>query len=913
MLLEDENKVLDEEVKDEETEEVSAEEEQELEAGIVAGLTDVDTVPLVKESFLDYAMSVIVARAIPDVRDGMKPVHRRIVYSMSETGNTPDKPFKKCARIVGDVMGKYHPHGDSAIYGALARLAQPFAMRYMLVEGHGNFGSIDGDEPAAYRYTEARMAKLALEMVRDINCDVVDFMDNYDGVDQEPTVLPSRFPNLLVNGSSGIAVGMATNIPPHNLGEVIDGVIAIARNPQITVDELMEYIKGPDFPTGAIILGRSGIRDAYETGTGSIAIRSKCHIEERGEHGLKRIVVDEVPYGINKANMIENMAALVRDKVIEGISDIRDESNKDGIRVVIEVKRDAIPEVLLNQLYKLTNLQVSFGIINLCLVDNAPKICSLPVLLQNYLDFQVSVIERRTKFLLEKDEARDHIVIGLIKCHDNIDDIVDIIKESSTPEEATKVLMEKYDFTELQVNAILAMTLRRLTGIETDKLIAERNQLELNITEYKRILSSRENEIEVVIKELEEIKEKFGDERRTEISNVAANIDDEDLIPQEDIVVTLSRGGYVKRLSVDQFKAQHRGGRGVRGASLNENDVVELMVYTETHTDLLFFTDLGKVYRIRGYQIPEYQRTGKGIPVINLINIEKGENVKSIIAVNKYYDYRYLMFFTKKGIVKRTPISEYESIRQNGKIAITLREDDNLLAVKEIQEKSVANGVIDPERKYYTMTVGEDGIAKFDEVAEPKQEDIGSYYVDTIVGIASSEGKMVNFPVAEVRPMGRTASGVIGIDLPDGAEAVGVTAEYEGELVLVVTDKGFGKMTHFSEYRITKRGAKGVSTLKSTDKVGKIVTVRSVSSEDDLMVITNYGIVIRTHLSEVRQSSRNTQGVKILNLEGRQKVSSIAVVPYEEEGEFDEEETQDPLEEGQEQEQVATENNESNE
>ena len=913
MLLDDENKVLDEEAVSEEETEVSEEEEQELEAGIVAGLTDVDTVPLVKESFLDYAMSVIVARAIPDVRDGMKPVHRRIVYSMSETGNTPDKPFKKCARIVGDVMGKYHPHGDSAIYGALARLAQPFAMRYMLVEGHGNFGSIDGDEPAAYRYTEARMAKLALEMVRDINCDVVDFMDNYDGVDQEPTVLPSRIPNLLVNGSSGIAVGMATNIPPHNLGEVIDGVIAIARNPQITVDELMEYIKGPDFPTGAIILGRSGIRDAYETGTGSIAIRSKCHIEERGEHGLKRIVVDEVPYGINKANMIENMAALVRDKVIEGISDIRDESNKDGIRVVIEVKRDAIPEVLLNQLYKLTNLQVSFGIINLCLVDNAPKVCSLPVLLQQYLDFQVSVIERRTKFLLEKDEARDHIVIGLIKCHDNIDDIVDIIKESSTPEEATKVLMEKYDFTELQVNAILAMTLRRLTGIETDKLIAERNQLELNIAEYKRILSARENEVEVVIKELEEIKDKFGDERRTEISNVAANIDDEDLIPQEDIVVTLSRGGYVKRLSVDQFKAQHRGGRGVRGASLNENDVVELMVYTETHTDLLFFTDLGKVYRIRGYQIPEYQRTGKGIPVINLINIEKGENVKSIIAVNKYYDYRYLMFFTKKGIVKRTPISEYESIRQNGKIAITLREDDNLLAVKEIQEKSVANGVIDPERNYYTMTLGEDGVAKFDKVENPKQEDIGSYYVDTIVGIASSEGKMVNFPVEEVRPMGRTASGVIGIDLDDGVEAVGVTAEYEGELVLVVTDKGFGKMTHFSEYRITKRGAKGVSTLKSTEKVGKIVTVRSVSSEDDLMVITNYGIVIRTHLSEVRQSSRNTQGVKILNLEGRQKVSSIAVVPYEEEGEFEEGEDQDPLEEGQEQEQVVEENNESNE
>ena len=892
MLLDEENKVLEEEAEDEEVE-VSPEEEQELEAGIVSGLTDVDTVPLVKESFLDYAMSVIVARAIPDVRDGMKPVHRRIVYSMAENGNTPDKPFKKCARIVGDVMGKYHPHGDQAIYGALARLAQPFAMRYMLVEGHGNFGSVDGDEPAAYRYTEARMAKLALEMVRDINCDVVDFMDNYDGVDQEPTVLPSRIPNLLVNGSSGIAVGMATNIPPHNLGEVIDGVIAIARNPEITVDELMDYIKGPDFPTGAIILGRSGIREAYETGTGSIAIRSKCHIEERGEHGLKRIVVDEIPYGVNKANMIENMAGLVRDKVIEGISDIRDESNKDGIRVVIEVKRDAIPEVLLNQLYKLTNLQVSFGIINLCLVDNAPKVCSLPVLLQNYLDFQVSVIERRTKFLLDKDEARDHIVIGLIKCHDNIDDIVDIIKESKTPEEAMKTLMEKYEFSEPQVNAILAMTLRRLTGIETDKLIAERNQLEQNIAEYKRILSSRDNEVEVVIKELEEIKDKFGDDRRTEISNVAANIDDEDLIPQEDIVVTLSRGGYVKRLSVDQFKAQHRGGRGVRGTSLNENDVVDLMVYTKTHTDLLFFTDLGKVYRIRGYQIPEYQRTGKGIPVINLINIEKGENVKSIIAVDEYLDYRFLMFFTKDGIVKRTPISEYESIRQNGKIAITLREGDNLLTVKEIQSKRKASGELNPDINYYTMTLAEDGKATFNKVENPKQEDFDQYYVDTVVGIASSEGKMVNFPVDEVRPMGRTASGVIGIDLDEGVEAVGVTAAYEGELVLVVTDKGYGKMTHFSEYRITKRGAKGVSTLKSTDKVGKIVTVRSVSAEDDLMVITNYGIVIRTHLSEVRQSSRNTQGVKILNLEGRQKVSSIAIVPYEEE--VDEEE---PFEEG---------------
>ena len=875
MLFEDEEKIVTEATENEEP--VSEEDEKALEDGIVAGLTDVDTVGLVQESFLDYAMSVIVARAIPDVRDGMKPVHRRIVYSMSESGNTPDKPFKKCARIVGDVMGKYHPHGDAAIYGALVRLAQPFSMRYTLVEGHGNFGSIDGDEPAAYRYTEARMAKMALEMVRDINCDVVDFMDNYDGVDQEPTVLPSRFPNLLVNGSSGIAVGMATNIPPHNLSEVVDGVVALSKNPEITTEELMDYVKGPDFPTGGLILGRGGIREAYETGTGSIAIRSKCHIEERGDHGLKRIVVDEVPYGVNKANMIENMAGLVRDKVIDGITDIRDESNKDGIRVVIEVRRDAIPEVLLNQLFKMTSLQVSFGIINLCLVDNAPKVCSLKTMLQEYLDFQVSVIERRTKFLLEKDEFRDHIVIGLIKCHDNIDDIVDIIKDSSTPEEATNRLMEKYGFSEPQVQAILAMNLRRLTGIENEKLEAERVQLEKNIAEYKRILSSRENEIEVVIKELLEIKEKFGDDRRTEITNSDASIDDEDLIPQEDIVITLSRGGYVKRLPADTFRAQNRGGRGVKGASLNENDVVELMIYTKTHTDLLFFTDLGKVYRIRGYQVPEYQRTGKGVPVINLINIEKGESVKSIIAVNEYRDDRFLMFFTTEGIVKRTPLKEYESIRQNGKIAISLREGDNLLNVKQVSEKN--------------------------ELAEFADEN-GEFHQDLLVGIAASNGKMVNFPVNEVRPMGRSASGVKGIELGEGARVVGTTAAYEGDHILVITDKGYGKMTKAIDddgeptYRITKRGTKGVSTLKSNDKVGKLVAVRAVNLEDDLMVITNAGIVIRTPLSQVRVASRNTQGVKIMNLEGRQKVSSIAIVPHEEPADDSEEDVLDENLEG---------------
>jgi len=850
MLFEDEKLEAEETTSEESEEDVDEAKVEELEAGIVPGLQDVNTVDLVKESFLDYAMSVIVSRAIPDVRDGLKPVHRRIIYGMHAMGVTPDKPHKKSARIVGDVMGKFHPHGDSAIYQALVRLAQPLSVRHTLVDGHGNFGNpLDGDEAAAMRYTEARMSKIALEMVRDINCDTVDFIDNYDGSEQEPSVLPSRFPNLLVNGSNGIAVGMATNIPPHNLGEVIDGVIAIARNPQISTVELMQYVKGPDFPTGALILGRGGIKDAYETGTGSIGIRSKCHIEERGEHGgLKRIIVDEVPYGVNKANMVENIVSLARDKVIDGITEVRDESNNLGVRIVIEVRRDIIPEVLLNQLYKNTQLQTSYGIIMLCLVDGAPKIAPLNVLLQSYLDFQVEVIERRTKFLLRKDEDRHHIVIGLIKCHDNIDDIVDIIKDSATPEEASNSLMAKYGFSEPQVQAILAMTLRRLTGIETDKLEAEKKQLEVNIEEYNRILSSRENEIEVVIKELLEIKDKYADERRTEITNDAASIDDEDLIPQENIVVAITRGGYVKRLTSDSFKAQNRGGRGVRGMSTNENDIVDNMVYTKTHTDLLFFTDFGKVYRIRGYMIPEFSKNSKGVPVINLINIEKGESVKAIIACDEYHEDHYLMFFTKYGVVKKTLISEYESIRQNGKIAISMREGDTLFAVKEVTE-------------------------------------------DTIIGIAANNSKMVNFKCNEVRPMGRTASGVKGIELDDNEEVVGVTTSLEGNHILSMTSKGFGKLTPVLDeegnlmYRITKRGAKGVTTLKATDKVGDLIAVRAVDLEDDLMCITSAGIVIRTPLSQIRICGRNTSGVKVMNLEGRQKIVSIAIVPHEEVGE----------------------------
>ena len=844
MLFEDE-KLENEATESEEETEVNEAELEKIEAGIVAGLKDVNTVDIVKESFLDYAMSVIVSRAIPDARDGLKPVHRRIIYGMDESGITPDKPHVKSARIVGDVMGKYHPHGDSAIYLSLARFAQDWNMRHCLVDGHGNFGSIDGDEPAAMRYTESRMTRIALEMVRDIDCDVVDFVDNYDGSEQEPSVLPSRFPNLLVNGSSGIAVGMATNIPPHNLGEVIDGVVAIAHNPDISTIDLMQYVKGPDFPTGALILGRGGIKDAYETGTGSIALRAKCHIEERGEHGLKRIIVDEIPYGLNKATLVESIAALARDKVVDGITEVRDETNKKGIRIVIEVRRDIIPEVLLNQLYKNTSLQTSYGIIMLCLIDGAPKIASLRTLLQTYLDFQVEVIERRTKFLLRKDEDRLHIVTGLIKCHDNIDDIVDIIKESKTPEDASAALMEKYGFSEAQIQAILAMTLRRLTGIETDKLEAEKAQLETNIKEYNHILSSRANEIEVVVKELLEIKEKYADARRTEITNDAASIDDEDLIPQENIVVAITRGGYVKRLTSDSFKAQHRGGRGVRGMSTNENDIVENMVYTKTHTDLLFFTDFGKVYRIRGYMIPEFSKASKGVPIINLINIEKGENVKAIIACDEYAEDHYLMFFTKLGVVKKTLISEYESIRQNGKIAISMREGDTLFAVKEVEE-------------------------------------------DTIIGIAANNSKMVNFPCNEVRPMGRTASGVKGIDLAEGEEVVGVTTSLEGKHILAMTSKGFGKLTPVLDeegnmmYRITKRGAKGVTTLKATDKVGDLIAVRAINLEDDLMCITNAGIVIRTPLNQIRICGRNTSGVKVMNLEGRQRIVSIAIVPHEE-------------------------------
>ncbi|MDD3206948.1 MAG: DNA gyrase subunit A [Bacilli bacterium] len=820
-------------------------ENTEVESGIVPGLRDVDISKEVRGSFLDYSMSVIVSRAIPDIRDGLKPVHRRIIYGMNESGMQPDKPYKKCARIVGDVMGKYHPHGDAAIYSTLVRLAQPFSMRYTLVDGHGNFGSVDGDEAAAMRYTEARMTKLAMEMIRDINDDTVMFVDNYDGTEREPSVLPSRFPNLLVNGSAGIAVGMATNIPPHNLCETIDAAIAVARNPLLTpLEIMMNYLPGPDFPTGGTILKRTGIKDAYETGMGSISIRSKALIEE-ADNGKKRIIIYEIPYQVNKARMIESIANLVKDKIIEGITDVRDESNKEGIRIVIEVRRDTVPEVILNQLFKNTQLQVSYGIIMLCLVEGAPKILPINEILLGYINHQAVIIERRTNYRLAKDEARDHVVLGLLTAIENIDEIVEIIKKAATPEEASQKLAERFNLTEVQTQAILAMTLRRLTGLEKQKLEAERVQLENNINKYRDILSSREKVIDVVVEELLEIKNRFGDERKSNISDEDAEIEDESLIPEEEIVIALTANNYVKRMTTDTFRTQNRGGHGVKGMNTNENDIVSIIVHTKTHTDVLFFSNLGKVYRMRGHRIPESGRVSKGTPIQNLIfNLEKEERIMSIISLDAYSEEQYLFFVTVNGVVKRTQLSEFSSIRQNGKIAISLKEGDTLLDVK--------------------CTDG-----------------------NALIGLASSNGKMVKFNETDVRPMGRTAAGVKGMSTA-GSEVVSATTSLEGALILAITQRGYGKMSPAESYRLTKRGAKGVLTINTTDKNGKLVALRAVNGDEDLMIVTAGGTIIRIPLEQVKVAGRNTQGVRVIKLDGRQKVSSIAVIPHEENGDLEE-------------------------
>ena len=794
------------------------------------GIRKIQLTSEMKTSFMNYAMSVIVARALPDVRDGMKPVQRRIVYGMNELGCYSDKAYKKSARIVGEVMGKYHPHGDSSIYEALVRMAQDFSYRYMLVDGHGNFGSIDGDGAAAMRYTEARMSKISMELMRDINKDTIDFIPNYDGEEREPSVLPCRIPNLLVNGTTGIAVGMATNMPPHNIGEVIDAVLELMEN----------YIQGPDFPTGGYILGKSAIKKAYETGNGLIVMRAKTEIEEH--KGRQRIVAYEIPYQVNKARLVEKIAHLARDKVVEGISDVRDESNREGIRIVIELKRDVQAEVILNQLYKLTSLQTTFGVNNIALVNNEPKTLTLKELIQYYLQHQEEVIRRRTQFELNKAEARAHILEGLKKALDHIDEIIQLIRTSRTTEIIQQRLMDEFGMSDKQAKAVREMQLQRLAGLEREKIEEELNNLLITIADLKDILANEERILEIIRNELLEMKEKYGDKRRTEIIQGTFDIEDEDLIPVEDVIISLTNNGYVKRMPVDTYKSQNRGGRGVKGMSTTQDDVISSLIHMSTHDDLLIFTNKGKVYRLKGYNIPEFGRTAKGLPIVNILNLDKDESVKSLININKKMieedKHWYLFFATEQGLVKRVDISEFENIRQTGKIAIKLKEDDSLVGVK--------------------LTKGDDEIL-----------------------IAASNGKLVRFSEGHVRPMGRSASGVKGINV-DGSKVIGMTTNREGQLIMVVTEKGYGKMSPIDEYRVSNRGGKGVKTINVTERNGQIVAIRAVEGNEDLLIITDDGIVIRLPMEQVKTAGRATQGVRLIKVHDS-KVSSVEVVAKNEE------------------------------
>lgn len=789
-----------------------------------------------KSSFIDYAMSVIVSRALPDVRDGLKPVHRRILYGMNELGITPDKPHKKSARITGDVMGKYHPHGDSAIYEAMVRMAQWWSYRHMLVDGHGNFGSMDGDGAAAQRYTEARMSKIALEMLRDINKNTVNFADNYDASEREPEVLPARFPNLLVNGTTGIAVGMATNIPPHNLGETIEAVKLVMDNPEATTREIMEVLPGPDFPTGALVMGKSGIHRAYETGKGSITLRSRTEIEEYG-NGRERIVVTEFPYMVNKSKVQEHIVKLVQEKRIDGITAVRDESNREGVRFVIEVRRDASANVILNNLFKQTQLQTNFSFNMLAIQNGVPKILSVRQILESYIEHQKEVVTRRTQFDKEKAEARAHILEGLLIALDHIDEVIRIIRNSETDAIAQAELMEKFELSERQSQAILDMRLRRLTGLERDKIQSEYDELIALIADLADILAKPERVVTIIKEELDEVKRKYADPRRTELMvGEVLSLEDEDLIEETDVLITLSNQGYIKRLAQDEFQAQKRGGRGVQGTGVKDDDFVRELVSTSTHDRLLFFTNKGRVYRLKGYEIPEYGRTAKGLPVVNLLKLEENESIQTIINVTKDQEAdSYLFFATRQGVVKRTSVSEFANIRQNGLKALTLKDEDELINV------FLTNG-----------------------------------HADIIMG--TKLGYSVRFTETDVRNMGRTATGVRGINLREGDQLVGATMIADDQEVLVLTEKGFGKRTPASEYPTKGRGGKGIKTLKVAEKNGSLAGLTTVSGDEDIMVITDTGVIIRTSVANISQTGRSTMGVKVMRLNDEAKIMTFALV-----------------------------------
>ena len=791
-----------------------------------------------KRCYIDYAMSVIVGRALPDVRDGLKPVHRRILYSLQELGITPDKSYRKCARIVGDVLGKYHPHGDSSVYDALVRMAQDFSMRYMLVDGHGNFGSVDGDSAAAMRYTEARMNKIAVEMLRDINKNTVDFVPNFDGSEKEPSVLPSRYPNLLVNGSSGIAVGMATNIPPHNLGEIIDGTVMLIDNPETTVLELMTVIKGPDFPTAGIIMGKAGIRAAYETGKGKIVVRAKAEIEE--ENSRHRIIVTELPYQVNKAKLIENIADLVKDKKIVGISDLRDESDRQGMRIVIELKKDANPNVILNLLYKHTKMQDTFGVIMLALVDNEPQVLNLKEVLTNYINFQKEIITRRTQFDLNKAQARAHILEGLRIALDHIDEVISIIRHSQTSEIAKNTLIERFNFSDKQATAILEMRLRRLTGLERGKIEEEYNELMKQIEYLNSILASEEKLLGVIKQELIEIKNKYSDERRTSIEKVVNEIDIEDLIQEEEITITLTHSGYIKRISADTYSAQRRGGKGIQAMSTKEDDFVDHIMITSTHSDVLFFTNKGRVYKLRAYEIPEAGRVAKGTNIINLISIEPDERIETVLSIKDNNQDGFLFMGTKHGIVKKTPLSDFKNLRKNGLIAINLREGDELLKVK--------------------VTRG-----------------------DANIIIVTQNGYAVRFSEKAVRPMGRAASGVRAINLKNNDIAVCMDIAVDSEDLLIVSEFGFGKRTPISEYKIQNRGGVGLITYKISEKTGKVIGATMCNELDELMLVNSSGVAIRINVKDISTTGRSAMGVTLMRTNEDQKVVAVAKISGTEE------------------------------